>query len=472
MSGAGGAGRGGVIAVDGLAGSGKSTVAGVLADRLGLERLDTGAMYRAITFAALRDGIDPDDGPALTELARRVTIEVEAQVLVDGQDATVAIRGPEVTGAVSAVSSHPGVRAGLVVRQRAWVAVRGGGVVEGRDIGTVVFPDARLKVFLTADCDERARRRALEGAGTGSSEELSRRDHLDSSRQASPLAVAEGALAIDTTGRSVEDVVAEILERLMASETAGRPATAGPAEPPATAGSPGPDPGARTAILELAPGPVARAWYAVASGLVKVWALACFRLSVEGRENLPVAGPYLLAPVHRSNIDFLMVSTVTRQRVRFMGKEELWKVAALGRLVGSLGAFPVRRDKVDRESLRCCIEILANGEPLTIFPEGTRQSGPVVQELFEGAAYVAARAGVPVVPVGIAGSEAAMPKGAKLIRPVKIHLVVGRPLWGQAQGKGGPGPSRVSRSVLRQRTDQLRVELQKVFDRALELNRR
>ncbi len=224
------------------------------------------------------------------------------------------------------------------------------------------------------------------------------------------------------------------------------------------------------AVLEQAPGPAARAWYGLASAVVRLWCRVCFRLAVEGRENLPSSGPYVLAPVHRSNIDFLLVSTVVRQRVRFMGKESLWKVAALGRFIASLGAFPVRRDKVDRVALRRCVEILANGEPLTIFPEGARQFGPVVSELFEGAAYVAARAGVPVVPVGIAGSEAAMPKGAKLIRPVKIHLVLGRPLWGQPHGQAGAG--KVSRSELRQRTDQLRVALQEVFDQARALRGR
>lgn len=249
-------------------------------------------------------------------------------------------------------------------------------------------------------------------------------------------------------------------------------ASPGGAEEPDRRADGTPEPGQRAGpVHELAPGRGARAWYAVASGLVKLWAGVCFRLSVEGRENLPTSGPYLLAPVHRSNIDFLMVSTVTRQRVRFLGKEELWKVAALGRLIGSLGAFPVHRDNVDREALRRCIEILANGEPLTIFPEGTRQSGPVVKDLFEGVAYVAARAGVPVVPVGIAGSEAAMPKGAKLIRPVKIHLVLGPPLWVTTAQEGSARANRVSRSQLRQRTAQLRVELQAVFDRALELSR-
>src|SRR5688500_6788359 len=140
-----------VIAIDGPAGSGKSTIGRALAARLGLEYLDTGAMYRSVTFAALRRGIEPTDGIAIAALARGLRLVVAARVLVDDEDATDAIRGPEVTGAVSAVAANPEVRRELVRRQQAWAGERGGGVIEGRDIGTVVFPDAELKVYLTAD---------------------------------------------------------------------------------------------------------------------------------------------------------------------------------------------------------------------------------------------------------------------------------------------------------------------------------
>ncbi len=146
-----------VIAIDGPGGAGKSTVAQALAERLGLERLDTGAMYRAVTLAALQRGIAIDDGDRLALLAQALSIELDGRVIVDGVDVTDAIRSPEVDAAVSAVSAHPGVRTELVARQRDWVQRRREGVIEGRDIGSVVVPDADLKVFLTAHPKVRGR---------------------------------------------------------------------------------------------------------------------------------------------------------------------------------------------------------------------------------------------------------------------------------------------------------------------------
>jgi CMP/dCMP kinase len=195
-----------VIAIDGPAGSGKSTVSRALAARLGVDRLDTGAMYRAVAWAALDRQIDPGDRGAVAELARSLGIAIGDRIEVDGMDVTDAIRGPEVSGAVSEVAANAGVRAVLVRRQRQWVADRGGGVVEGRDIGSVVFPDADVKIYLTASADERARRRPEEGADA-----LSRRDRLDSTRSTSPLGVADGARVIDTTDRQVEDIVQEVV---------------------------------------------------------------------------------------------------------------------------------------------------------------------------------------------------------------------------------------------------------------------
>ena len=206
-----------MIAIDGPAGSGKSTVAKAVARRLGVDHLDTGAMYRSVGWAVLRDGLEPDDADAVAALVERVSIEVDGDVVVDGDDATAAIRGPDVSVAVSAVAQNPAVRRELVRRQREWVAARGDAVVEGRDIGSVVLPDADLKVYLTASDAERARRRAAQ-AGQDTSDDaaadIARRDRVDSSRSASPLVVAEGALVIDTTGRSVDEVVEEVLGQL------------------------------------------------------------------------------------------------------------------------------------------------------------------------------------------------------------------------------------------------------------------
>ena len=203
-----------VIAIDGPAGSGKSTVSRAVAARLGLEHLDTGAMYRSVAFAALRAAIDPADAAAVAALARRLVIEVDERVLVEGVDATEAIRGPEVSVAVSAVAQNPAVRTEMVRRQRQWVAGRPGAVVEGRDIASVVLPEADVKVYLTASEAERARRRAGEAGQPGQAEvaaDLARRDQLDSRRAASPLVVADGAVVIDTTGRTVAEVVDAVL---------------------------------------------------------------------------------------------------------------------------------------------------------------------------------------------------------------------------------------------------------------------
>jgi len=194
------------IAIDGPAGSGKSTVSRALAARLGIDRLDTGAMYRAVAWAALDRHIDPTDRSAVAAVAQSVMITVGEQVTVDGTDITEAIRGPVVSAAVSSVAANPEVREVMVRRQREWAAERGGGVIEGRDIGSVVFPGADLKIFLTASAEERARRRPEEGADA-----VARRDRIDSTREVSPLGVAEGARVIDTTDRPVHEIVEEVV---------------------------------------------------------------------------------------------------------------------------------------------------------------------------------------------------------------------------------------------------------------------
>ena len=207
-----------VIAIDGPAGSGKSTVARRLANHLGLDYLDTGAMYRAVTFAALRRGIDPGDRAPVAELARAVDLDVTTEhVRVDGVDATIEIRGPEVSRAVSLVAANPEVRTELVRRQREWAHDRGGGVLEGRDIGTVVFPDAVLKVYLTARPDVRAERRAAEVADLDYetvAADMARRDAFDQGREADPLRQADDAIELDTSDMTIDEIVADLAGRI------------------------------------------------------------------------------------------------------------------------------------------------------------------------------------------------------------------------------------------------------------------
>lgn len=213
-----------IIAIDGPAASGKSTVAKAVARRLGMHYLDTGAMYRAVAWLALERGVPTDDAEQLAALAfaHPVTFAYEDSstlptgVFIADRDVTTAIRQPEVDAAVSAVASVPEVRAAMVSQQRR-LAGECDTVVEGRDIGTVVFPDAGVKLFLTASADERARRRRIDLVGAGHDvatnevrERLERRDHADSTRAASPLDIAEDAERLDTTGLSIEEVVERI----------------------------------------------------------------------------------------------------------------------------------------------------------------------------------------------------------------------------------------------------------------------
>ena len=215
-----------VIAIDGPSGSGKSTVARAVAAELGLQVLDTGAMYRAVTLGVLEADVPLDDADACAAIARESVVTLEgAMTMLDGRDVSREIRGPLVTGAVSIVSQHPDVREILVAYQRDWVARHGGGVVEGRDIGTVVFPDATVKVFLVASDDERARRRhrdEMAAARAVAVEDvkaaLDRRDAIDSTRAVSPLRVADDAVEIDTTDLDADTVVADVVARARAAE--------------------------------------------------------------------------------------------------------------------------------------------------------------------------------------------------------------------------------------------------------------
>ena len=199
-----------VIAIDGPAGSGKSTVARAVADLLGWSFLDTGAMYRAVTREALFQGVDVHDAAAVAELADGVTLTTLPRVTVNGRDVEDEIRTEEINVAVSVVAANPEVRASMVARQRELAAAQPlGTVVEGRDITTVVFPHASVKIFLTASLEERARRR-----GDESEDSVARRDEADSTRIASPLRQADDALVLDTTGRDVDDVAQEIVQWL------------------------------------------------------------------------------------------------------------------------------------------------------------------------------------------------------------------------------------------------------------------
>ncbi|MGH9302785.1 MAG: (d)CMP kinase [Acidimicrobiales bacterium] len=466
-----------IIAIDGPAGSGKSTVAAAVAENLGLARLDTGAMYRAVTLLALRGGVSTHDEAGCEAIATRMHLEMDEGVAVDGEDVSEAIRAPEVDAAVSVVAAHRRVRRELVSRQRAWAKAHGGGVVEGRDIGSVVFPDAAFKFYLTAEAAERARRRAAERPGAAAAathSALDARDESDFRREDSPLLAAKDAIVVNSTGRSISEVVAEVLKAV--EREAGRES--------------GRESG-REGEADFVPRPPTRGelgFYAFSRDVCALASWVLFPGRIIGRENLPARGPYIMAPVHRSYVDWVIVARLTRRRLRYLVKAEVWQSKFAGKLLDGLGAFPVRRSGADREALERCRAVLMGGEPLVMFPEGTRREGEAVCELREGVAYLALRAGVPVVPVGIGGSDKAMPKGKRLPRPHRVDVVVGQPLVPTGSGGRPPAlgsradggesaptpiptasparPGRVSRRQTREFSTEVRSAIQVVYDAA------
>lgn len=204
------------------------------------------------------------------------------------------------------------------------------------------------------------------------------------------------------------------------------------------------------------------AFYRIARTILLPIMRVLFRVSVRGTELVPDRGPFIVAPSHRSLIDIPFTAYATPRRLRFMAKKELYKTRPLAWLFNSLGGFPVDRGAADRAALRAAQQVLDNGEVLAMFPEGTRNSGPEVGELFDGAAYLAVKNGIPIVPVGIGGSEAILPTGSKMIRLRKVAIVVGKPVYPPQTAR------RVTRSALREVTEALHLELQNVFDEALD----
>jgi 1-acyl-sn-glycerol-3-phosphate acyltransferase len=223
-----------------------------------------------------------------------------------------------------------------------------------------------------------------------------------------------------------------------------------------------PRPGDDVEIWTGPPSRTTRFWYGFVRGLILVVAKLLGRVEVLGKEHIPAEGAFVVAPVHRSNVDFALTCLVTRRPIRYMGKDSIWRSKLLGRFVTMLGAFPVHRGSADRDAVKASQAIVEGGSPLLLFPEGSRKTGPIVEDLFDGVAYVAARAGVPIVPMGIGGSERMMPKGAKLPRPSKLVLIVGPPIPAPERTEGG----RVPRSAVTALTAQVQTEVQALFDEA------
>lgn len=477
--------------------------------------LDTGAMYRAVAWFALEHEVEPTDAEKVAELLEGFEVHVDggagpqrsAQVKVGNSDITEAIRTPEVTAASSIVAANPVVRECLRQLQRDWAKARGGGVVEGRDIGTDVFPEARHKFYLTASAHERAARRADETGATTTQvlPSLQSRDAADTSRQHSPLRKADDATELDTTGFTVEQTVEKVLSIIASDTISGGVASTESETRYETKDDETKDksdwqgkteskgdskdfsaydfPAAEHYGKKRSVGN--RIFYSTARRLCLLISGPYLRQRIRNRGNLPAEGPVIVAPGgHRSNLDTLLVGMAVRRSPLYMAKDSLFKSRFWSSFIRAFGGFPVARDKLDRRALETAVEVLERGDVLIVFPEGSRQEGPKLQPLFIGVAWLSAKTGAPVVPLGIGGSQKVMPIGKIMPRPHRIRMILGEPMpppqtgssagGNSAAGKSATsgsttgGSARASREARDAFTQNLSEKLQVLFDEAQE----
>jgi cytidylate kinase len=463
--------RGLVVALDGPASSGKSSVGAAAAAQLGYRFCDTGLLYRAVTWLALHRVVSVDNPEGLVRLVSEIVLLDDgggrlSHVAIDGVDRTADVRRPDVDAAVSAVSGVAELRQALLARQRA-LAAGGRIVMAGRDIGTVVLPDADLKLFLDASVEERARRRAVErGVDPGSQvgleilEELRRRDRLDSTRAVAPLRAADDAVVIRTDGNELEMTVELVVEAIRNAETArstgavsrGDPqAPASTKDPPAivsteppTAPAAAEDPPPIVASESSPPPsqpdrpnrsrrppaqatPIATSLgflIRLGSAVLRWIAQAIVRLRIEGDlASLPRTGPLIVAGNHASSADPVLIGAflngILGRPLNWLGKRELVEYPLTGWAFRRAGIHPVDRDAADLEAFRTAMRILEAGHVLAVFPEGTRSRDGALQQVREGVGMLALRSGATVLPVAVIDSDRMWPRG---------HLL---PRWGR-----------------------------------------
>jgi cytidylate kinase len=430
-----------VVALDGPASSGKSSVGAAAAKELGYRFCDTGLLYRAVTWLALHRGIAPDARTALVALVDEIELVDDgtgrlAHVAVDGVERTTEVRAPAVDVAVSGYSSVAELRLALLTRQRR-LAAAGRIIMAGRDIGTIVLVDADLKLFLDASVDERARRRIEErGVDPASAEaaeiiaELKRRDQLDYTREVAPLRAAADAVVIRTDGNEFEDTVRLVVEAIRNAETRGSE-TRGSDRRGDEAAADTPPPRRLRASGEgrakrrpTTPTPVATRVLPLIRFICAVLRLvvrAIVRFRVEGDlDRVPRTGALILASNHASSADPVLIGAFLNQKLgrplNWLGKRELLDFPLTGWLARQGGIHPVDRDAADLEAFRSAMRVLDAGQILAVFPEGTRSRDGALQQVREGVGMLALRSGAPVLPVAVVDSDLMWPRGHLLPR--------------------------------------------------------
>ncbi len=392
------------IAIDGPAASGKSTLARTLAERLGLVMVNSGAMYRAVTWKILREEIDPADTAAVIRLLDGMDIHCGhegsvSNIRIDGTDPTPFLREPEINANVSTVSAIPQVRERLVALQRDYLK-RTHVVMEGRDIGSVVFPDTPFKIYIDADPTVRDERRS----GEGEIDSVSQRDAADSSRKTAPLMVADGATKLDTSALTISGVVDAAIGIL------GKQGFPLPQHLPA----------------EEPPTPMRWIYWL---GWMSFGAAyrTLFGLRVIGNENLIKAGPVLIASNHQSFLDPPLIGNLYQTEMVYFARKTLFK--GFGKwLYPQWNAIPIDQDKPDTSSMKAAIRKLKEGWRVLVFPEGQRTLDGSINEAAPGIGMIAAKAGVPIQPVRIFGADKALPRGSGKISFARITVKVGPPI--------------------------------------------
>jgi cytidylate kinase len=436
------------VALDGPASSGKSSVGAAAAAELGYRFCDTGLLYRAVTWLVLRRGIAEGDAAEVVRLVDEIELEADAtgrltRVRVGGGDVTDSVRGPEVDAAVSSVAGIPELRAALLERQRR-IAAPGRIVMAGRDIGTVVLPDADLKVFLDATVEERARRRTHErGVGPGDLEAiqildgLRRRDEIDTSRPVAPLRAAPDAVRFQTDGNALATTVGLVVGAIRRRE-----AELSGAAVSAVAGSPAP-PSPRTEgqvrlhrRRPVRPTPIATRMnlvITVGSFVMRVLARLLTRVRIIGDVRaIPRSGAVIVVANHASNADPVLIGGFLNPRIgrpmNWLGKREVFDIPGLSWLAYHGGVHPVDRGAADIEAFKSAMRILEAGHILAVFPEGTRSPDGRLQAAKDGVTVLASRSGATVVPIGVGDSDRLWPKGRRLPRfTASVTLTIGEP---------------------------------------------
>ena len=399
-----------IVAIDGPAGTGKGTLAGILAKKYNLVNIDTGVTYRCVTLEMLNKNIKLDDEEKIAQILKTIKIEMsnengKQKVLLNGEDVTEKIRGKEVSENVSQVSSIKQIRLALSGLQRK-MAQGKDVIMEGRDIGTVVFPTADIKIYLDADVEERAKRRLKQNEEKGIQmsyeeilENIKMRDKNDKEKEFGALKVAPGATVIDTTNmtiKQVEQEISKIIDKRLKQKKK------------------------EAKIYAVRP---ETTWKKIERAVIKkliYWFYRIlFRIEKINEENIPLDEPCIVCANHINYWDAVGLVVTSKRRIRFIAKEDLFNNGFLNWIAHVFDVIPIKRGMRDLDSMKTCLKALKNGETLGIFPEGTRKGLAKGAKVQNGAAYMAIKTKVKVVPVGIQGN----------FKPfTKVKLNYGKPL--------------------------------------------